>query len=186
MREIIVFENVTLDGFMARSNGELDWAIQDDEITQYVKEGRDPVDTFLFGRVTFEMMARFWQSPLGESSNPFFAKALSNAPKIVFSRTLEKPDWKNTKVVNELNRNSVTKLKQEPGRNMMIFGSGTIVQQLTDLGLIDEVQLIVNPIVLGKGKPLFKDIKRDMNLKLLGAKTFSNGAVLLRYRPHNG
>ena len=183
MRKIIVFENVTLDGFMAGPNGELDWAIQDDEVTQNSKEGIDSIDTFLFGRVTYDMMASFWPTPTGKSANPVFAEALNNTPKIVFSTTLKKADWQNTEVVQELTKEEILKLKQLPGKNMMIFGSGTLVEQLTKLGLIDEYQLMLNPIVLGKGKPLFKDTTDRMNLTLVRAKTFKSGIVLLQYQP---
>jgi dihydrofolate reductase len=183
MRKIIVFDNVTLDGFMAGPNGELDWAIRDDEITQYAKEGQDSTDTFLFGRVTYEMMASFWPTPAAESMNPVYANLLNNAPKIVFSKTLEKAEWKNTRVVKELNKEEILKMKQQPGKNMMIFGSGTIVEQLSNLGLIDEYQLMVNPVILGKGKSFFKDIKDRIHLKLVKTKTFSNGIVLLQYQP---
>src|SRR5436309_9482314 len=129
MRKIIVFENVTLDGFMARPNGELDWAIQDDEVTQNSKEGNYSIDTFLFGRVTYDMMASFWPTPAGKSANPVFAGALNNTPKIVFSKTLQTADWQHTEVRNELTKDNILKLKQQPGENMMIFGSGTIVEQ---------------------------------------------------------
>ena len=110
MRKIIVFENVTLDGFMAGPNGELDWAIQDDEVTQNSKEGNDSVDTFLFGRVTYEMMASFWPTPMGKSINPVFADALNNTPKIVFSTTLKNADWQNTEVAQELTKEEILKL----------------------------------------------------------------------------
>ena len=183
MRKIIVFENVTLDGFMAGPKGELDWAIRDDEVTQYSKEGQASTDMFLFGRVTYEMMASFWPTPAGKAANPVFAEFLNNTPKIVFSTTLQTADWQNTEVSNELNKDEILKLKQQHGKNMMIFGSGTIVEQLTNLGLIDEYQLMVNPVILGKGKPLFKDIKDRINLKLVKTKTFNNGIVLLQYQP---
>lgn len=182
MRNIIVFDNVTLDGFMAGPNGELDWAIRDDEITEYSKEGQGSTDTFLFGRVTYDMMASFWPTPAGKSANPVFAEVLNNSPKIVFSSTLEKADWQNTEVVKELTKEAILKLKQQPGKNMMMFGSGTVVEQFTNLGLIDEYQLMVNPVILGKGKPLFKDIKGRVDLKLVKTKTFSNGIVLLQYQ----
>ena len=183
MRKIIVFENVTLDGFMAGPNGELDWAIQDDEVTQNSKEGNYSIDTFLFGRVTYDMMASFWPTPTGKSANPVFAEALNNTPKIVFSTTLKNADWQNTEVMKELTKEGILKLKHLPGENMMIFGSGTLVEQLTKLGLIDEYQLMMNPIVLGKGKPLFKDTTDRMNLTLVRAKTFKSGIVLLQYQP---
>lgn len=183
MRKIIVFENVRLDGFMAGPNEEIDWAIRDDEVTQLSKEGQDSVDMFLFGRVTYDMMASFWPTPAGKSANPVFAEALNNAPKIVFSRTLKKADWQNTEVVKELTKEEILKLKQMPGENMMIFGSGTIVNQLAKLELIDDYQLLVNPVVLGKGKPLFKDTTGKLNLNLVKTKPFNNGIVLLHYQP---
>ena len=183
MRKILVFENVTLDGFMAGPNGEIDWAIRDDEVTENSRAGQDAIDMFLFGRVTYDMMASFWPTPAGKSANQVFAEVLNNTPKIVFSTTLTKADWHNTEVMKELTTDEILKLKQQPGGNMMLFGSGTIVEQLTNLGLIDEYQLMVNPAILGKGKPLFKDIKGRIKLKLVKTKTFSNGIVLLQYRP---
>jgi len=183
MRNIIVFDNVTLDGFMAGPNGELDWAIQDDEITQYSKDGQGSTDMFLFGRVTYNMMASFWPTPAGKSANPVFAEVSNNSAKIVFSSTLKKADWQNTEVVRELRKDELLKLKQRPSKNMMIFGSGPIVEQLTNLDLIDEYQLMINPVILGKGKPLFKDIQGRMKLKLVNTKTFSSGVVLLQYQP---
>jgi dihydrofolate reductase len=107
---------------------------------------------------------------------------VSNTPKIVFSTTLQTADWQNTEVRNELTKDEILKLKQQPGKNMMIFGSGTLVEQLTHLGLIDEYQLMVNPVILGRGKPFFKDIKDRITLKLVQTKTFSNGIVLLHYQ----
>ncbi len=183
MRKIIVFENVTLDGFMAGPDGELDWAVRDDEVTEYSKEGNDSTDMFLFGRVTYDMMASFWPTPTGMSANPVFAEALNNTPKIVFSTTLKKADWQNTEVAQALTKDEILKLKQLPGKNMMIFGSGTLVEQLTKLGLIDEYQLMLNPIVLGKGKSLFKNTTDRMNLTLVNTKTFKSGIVLLQYQP---
>ena len=183
MRKILVFENVTLDGFMSGPDGEIDWAVRDDEVTEYSKEGHDSTDMFLFGRVTYDMMASFWPTPMGKSANPVFAEVLNNTPKIVFSTTLKKADWQKTEVAQEITKEEILKLKQLPGKNMMIFGSGTLVEQLTKLGLIDEYQLMMNPIVLGKGKPLFKNITDRMNLTLVNARTFKSGIVLLHYRP---
>jgi dihydrofolate reductase len=183
MRKIIVFENVTLDGFMAGPNGELDWPIRDDEVTEFSKEGNDSTDMFLFGRVTYDMMASFWPTPVGKSTNPAFAESLNNTPKIVFSTTLKKADWQNTEVIQELTKEEILKLKQLSGKNMMIFGSGTLVEQLTKMGLIDEFQLMMNPVVLGKGKPLFNNITDRMNLTLVSSKTFKSGLVLLQYQP---
>jgi dihydrofolate reductase len=182
MRNIIVFDSVSLDGFIAGPHGEIDWAIRDDELTQYSKDGQSSTDMFLFGRVTYDIMASFWPTPVGKAANPTFAEALNNASKIVFSSTLAQADWQNTQLVKDLNKDEILKLKQQPGKNIMIFGSGSIVEQLANLGLIDEYQLLVNPIILGKGKPLFKDLKNRINLHLVKTKTFSSGVVLLDYQ----
>jgi len=183
MPEILVFENITLDGFMSGPNGEIDWAIRDDEVTQLSREGQGSVGLFLFGRVTYAMMASFWPTPAGKSANPVFAQVLNETPKIAVSRTLTKADWQNTEIMNGLHRDRLLGLKQGQGPNIMIFGSGTIVNQLSALGLIDEYQLIVNPVVLGSGQRLFKDTREAMNLELVGTRTFKSGLVFLRYRP---
>lgn len=186
MRRIIAFENVTLDGFMAGPNGEIDWAIRDEEVTENSRGGQYSTDMFLFGRVTYDMMASFWPTPAGKSANQVFADSLNNTPKAVFSTTLQKADWQPTEVIKELTTEEVLKLKQRPGKDILIFGSGTLIEQLTNLGLIDEYQLMVNPVILGKGKPLFKGIKDRIHLKLVNTKTFNSGIVLLQYQPDKG
>ena len=172
MRKILAFENVTLDGYMARPNRELDWAVRHDEVTEYSKEGHDSTDMFLFGRVTYDMMASFWPTPMGKSANPVFAEALNNAHKMVFSTTLKKADWQNTEVVGGISKEKIIELKQLPGKNMMIFGSGTLVEQL-----------MINPVVLGKGIPLFKNFTDRMKLTLVQTRAFKSGLVLLQYQP---
>ena len=140
-------------------------------------------DVFLFGRVTYDMMASFWPTPMGKSANPVFAEALNSAHKMVFSATLKKGDWQNTEVAEEISKEKILKLKQLPGKNMMIFGSGSLVEQLSNLGLIDEYQLMLNPVVLGKGIPLFKNNADRMKLTLVQTRTFKSGLVLLHYQP---
>ena len=183
MRKLIVFENVTVDGFMAGADGEIDWAIRDDEVTENSREGQGITDLFMFGRITYDMMASFWPTTAGKSANPVFANALNNTPKIVLSRTMEKADWEHTTVLKELNKEEIQRIKQEPGQNIMIFGSGSLVEQLTNLGLIDEYHLMVNPVLLGKGLPLFKNVQDRLNLKLFNSRTFRSGIVLLQYQP---
>jgi dihydrofolate reductase len=185
MRKIIVFENMTVNGFMADSHGKLDWALRNDEITKFSTGQKDSVDTFIFGRVTYDMMAGFWPTPVGKSASPIFADILNKTPKIVFSRTLSHADWNNTKIMHDISITDILKLKQSPGKNMMIFGSGTIVNQFTKLGLIDEYQLLFNPVISGEGKPLFKDSVGDIILKLIDSKNFKSGIVLLIYQPVN-
>lgn len=182
MRKIIVFNHITLDGFFAGPHGELDWPQKDDgESVDLAREGRTEVDTYIFGRRTFEMMASYWPTPAAREQNQFFAGILNSSRKIVFSRTLAKTDWPPTQIVREIDREMILGWKREPGKNMMIFGSGTIVQQLAKLGMIDEYQLVLNPVVLGRGKPLFTDTPG--RLELAYSRTFGNGNVLLVYHP---
>ncbi len=183
MRKIHVFENITLDGFMAGPRGEIDWAIRDDEVTQLSREGQDSADLFMFGRITYDMMASFWPTPAGISANPVFAEILNKAPKLVFSRTLTKANWQNTELAPDLSEEKVLALKRQPGKAIMIFGSATVVDELSRFGLIDEYQLILNPVVLGKGKRLFSDREGRVNLELAEARAFKSGLVFLRYRP---
>lgn len=183
MREIIVFENVTLDGFMAGPHGEIDWAVPDDEPARISQEGGGSVDTFMFGRITYEMMAAFWPTPAGKAANPTFAASLNNAPKVVFSRTLTSAGWQGAQLTADLTRDSVRALKSQPGQSIMIFGSASIVQQLSALDLVDEYQLVVNPVVLGSGLRLFKDAAGPVQLRLSEGRALKSGVVFLRYRP---
>jgi len=183
MRKIIVSNYVTLDGFMAGPNGEIDWFLWNEETAQYAKELAKSIDTILFGRVTYELMANFWPTPAADSEDPVITAYMNDTAKIVFSNTLEKADWKNTKVVKEINPEEILRMKQKPGKNLVIYGSGSLVSSLTQLGLIDDYLIFINPVVLGHGKPLFKGLKDRHLLKLINTKIFKNGVVLLHYEP---
>ena len=187
MRKIIVFDLATIDGFFAGPNGEIDWHNYDDEMGAHSIEQLKTLGTLIFGRTTYELMASYWATPDGIKSEPVVAGIMNNIPKIVFSETLKKVDdgpvWKNVTVFHEIKPEEVIKMKEQGGGDIAIFGSGTIVQQFTNLGLIDEYRLIVNSLILGNGKPLFKDIKNKLNLKLLNTRVFKNGNVLLCYQP---
>ena len=183
MRKIIVSNLVTVDGYFAGSNGEIDWHLVDKEFNEYAAEMLNSVDTLLFGKTTYDLMAGFWPTKNAIAEPSVIAEAMNSLPKIVFSKTLSHADWNNTKVIKEIDPEEIKKMKQQPGKDMVILGSGTIVDQFTNLGLIDEYRLIVNPVILGKGKPLFKDIDHKIKLKLLKTKTFSSGNVLLYYQP---
>ena len=183
MRKIIVSNYVSLDGFFAGPDGEIDWFVWDEETAEYSKEMLGSIDTLLFGRVTYELMAGYWPTASAPTEDPVIIYAMNNLPKIVFSRTLEKVEWNNSRLVKDNIVQEVARLKQQPGKDMVIFGSGSIVSTFTKLGLIDEYHIFVNPVVLGSGKPLFKDIRDKMNLKLLKTKAFKSGVVLLSYEP---
>ena len=186
MRKIVAFTIVSVDGCFAGPNGEIDWfKNNDEEDKKFAAESASPSATLLFGRTTYEMMAGYWPTPAAIKNDPVVAGAMNSAQKIVFSKTLrpiEGPVWKNVSVLHEINREEIIRLKEQAGGDMAILGSGSIVRQLANLGLIDEYQLLVNPVVLGAGKYLFKDVAR-MNLKLLETRAFTSGKVFLRYRP---
>jgi dihydrofolate reductase len=184
MRKLVVFNQVTLDGYIADINGDMSWAQkQDAEWNTFVHENARGGGELLFGRITYELMTSYWPTPYAMQNDPIVAERMNNLPKVVFSRTLDKASWNNTKLVKGDLAAEIRKMKKEPGENMVIFGSGSIVSQLAPEGLIDEYQIVVNPVVLGKGKTMFEGIKEKLTLKLTKTRTFGNGNVLLCYEP---
>jgi len=184
MRRLIAFEQVSLDGFFVDAKGDMSWAHkQDPEWNAFAASNASGDGALLFGRLTYEMMASFWPTPAAMERMPAVAEGMNNLPKVVFSRTLEKASWKNTKVVKGDIVAEVRKMKKESGPGMAILGSGSIVSQLAQAGLIDEFQIVVNPIVLGKGRTLFEGVKEKLALKLIKTRAFGNGNVVLYYEP---
>jgi dihydrofolate reductase len=183
MRKIIFQMMITVDGFFEGPDQELDWHVVDKEFIDYAIDLLDSVDAILFGRVTYQMMAAYWPTPAAIEDDPIVAERMNNLPKIVFSPTLEEVEWQNSRLVKGNIAEEVEKLKHQPGKDMVIFGSSDLAVALTKLGLIDEYRIIVNPVVLGSGKTLFKGINDRLKLKLLDVRTFSSGSVLLRYQP---
>lgn len=183
MRKVIVSNYITIDGFFAGPNGELDWFIWDDEMAKFSIDQLKTVDTILLGRVTYQLFADYWPTPAAYKENPIIAPMMNDLPKIAFSKTLNKAEWNNSSLVKGDIAEEISRLKQQPGKDMVIFGSGTIVSAFAKLGLIDLYRLIVNPVVLGKGKPLFKNMDNKLRLKLLNAKAQSSGNVILEYEP---
>src|SRR6266581_3339261 len=186
MRKVILSNSVTLDGFFEGPNKELDWHIVDEEMHQYAIDLLSDVDTLLFGRVTYQLMADYWPAaatnPSTSKSDLEIAHKMNNLPKIVFSKTLQEVKWNNSRLVKENIAEEISKMKQESGKDMVIFGSGSIVSTFMQLGLIDEYRIIVNPIVLGNGIPLFKGINGKQNLKLLNTRVLGSGIVILYYQ----
>jgi len=184
MRKLVVFNQVTLDGFFADMNGDMSWAHKDDaEWNAFVADNASGGGQLIFGRVTYDLMAGFWPTPYAIETIPVVAERMNNLPKVVFSRTLDKASWNNTKLVKGDIAAEILKMKNEPGEGMAIMGSGSIVSQLAQEGLIDEYQIVVNPIVLGKGRTMFDGIKEKLSLHLTKTRTFGNGNVLLCYEP---
>ena len=184
MRKLIAAINMTLDGFCDHTAG-----IADDELLEHYNQLLSTADTILWGRITYQLMESYWPSvvknPTGNKPEDEFALLIDNISKIVFSRTLKKVDWKNTRLKSEVNKEEVLELKQSRngGSKNILVGSPSLIVALTQLDLIDEYQLCVQPIILGRGLPLFKNVKGRINLKLLKTKPFGSGAVTLYYEP---
>lgn len=181
MRKVIVSNLVTLDGFFEGLKGELDWFMVDDEFFDYVKEMFKTVDTILYGRKTFELMSAYW--PNATDNDATITHMMNKLPKIVFSNTLSKADWNNSKIINENIPEEIHELKKLPGKDLVIFGSGEIVSFLSNHGLIDEYRIILNPVILGKGNPIFKNINDKIKLNLFKTKKLNSGVIILYYHP---
>lgn len=182
MGKLGVFNLVTVDGYIAGPGGDLSWHVVDPDFQKFAEEGSNSGSTLLFGRVTYELMASYWPTAEAQTDDPVVAKGMNSAPKVVFSRTLKKADWANTRLVKDDIPGEVRKLKQS-GRDLTILGSASVVAQLAQAGLIDEYQILFVPVVLGAGKTMFEGIKAKMNLKLTKSQAFGNGSMLLNYRP---
>jgi dihydrofolate reductase len=186
MRKLIVFNHVSLDGYFTDANGDMSFAqntIPDAEWDAFVAGNASSGGMLVFGRVTYDLMVSFWPTPFAAESMPDVAERMNNLPKVVFSRTLEAVSWNNTKLVKGDLADEIRKMKKEEGEGMVIFGSGSIVSQLAQEGLIDEYQIVVDPVALGKGRTMFDGLKEKLPLKLKKSRTFGNGNVLLCYEP---
>ncbi|MEP6507435.1 MAG: dihydrofolate reductase family protein [Gemmatimonadales bacterium] len=184
MRKLVVFETVSLDGYFAGLNGDLSWAHtnDDDEWSDFVSNNASGDDgPLLFGRITYEMMVSFWPTPQATQSMPKVAEGMNSRPKVVFSKTLENSPWNNTKIARDA-VDAVRQMKDESGENLVVLGSGQIVSQLASAGLIDELQLVVAPVILGDGKKLFNGVNQK-DLTLTKTRTFKNGNILICYEP---
>jgi dihydrofolate reductase len=186
MRKLIVFNNVTLDGYFSGEDGDFSWAHRgsdDAEFRAFTAENASGGGQLLFGRVTYELMANYWPTPRAAQENPVVAEGMNRMPKVVFSRTLDKASWSNTKLVKGGIASEVKKMKNEPGPGMAILGSGSVVSQLAAEGLIDEYHVVLNPVVLGRGRTMFDGLKEKVDLRLTRTRTFRNGKVFLCYEP---
>jgi dihydrofolate reductase len=186
MRKLFAFNMVTLDGFFEGPDRDISWHNTDEEFNQFANEQTSAVDTILFGRVTYELMAGYWPTPAAFENDPIIAVLMNRTPKIVISRTLTKADWNNTRLIKDRIAEEITALKQQPGKDLAVFGSANLLSTLIQLDLIDEHRLLVNPVILGRGTPLFQGIQNRLSLKLLSTRQFRNGNVLLVYQPVRG
>jgi dihydrofolate reductase len=180
LRRLIASEMVTVDGFFSGPNGELDWFVPGRELDKFANELIDSVDTILYGRVTYQTMAAYWPRASGS-----FAEKINRLPKLLFSSTLDETpwgDWNNARPLHGALADEVAKLKDQPAGDMVIYGSGSLLQALTRLGAIDEYRLVVNPVLLGAGTPLFDGMAERRNLKLTQSRSWPSGSVALTYQ----
>jgi dihydrofolate reductase len=198
-RRIVMFNQVSADGFFSDLDGGLDWVVSDPEIQARAVDGMPQTDTILFGRHTYEQFASFWPHALEDlgaggphgtnKRDPAFAamaRWLNETNKLVFSTSLTRADWHNTQILPELNPKGIAQLKQKPGKNLLIFGSGSVVSQLSQHGLIDEYRFVVCPLLLGEGRTLLGDLPERVSLELVEAKPFRSGNVMLTYQRAHG
>lgn len=183
MRKLTVFNLVTVDGYFSGLDGDISWHKVDEEFQELAEQASNSGNTLLFGRVTYELMAGYWPTQEAIKNDPVVAAGMNKAEKVVFSRTLDKVDWNNTRLVKDDLLAEVRKLKRQSGADLTVLGSGSIVSQLAQEGLIDEYQILLNPVVIGKGKTMFEGVKEKINLRLTKTRVFKNGNILLCYEP---
>lgn len=186
MRKLIVFNHISIDGYFTGENGDFSWAHtgnDDPEYGAFVAGNASGGGELLFGRVTYDLMAGYWPTAIADQHNPVVAKAMNEMRKVVFSRTMEKAAWNNTKLVKADIASEIRKMKNESGPGMAIMGSGSIISQLAQEQVIDEYQFMVDPVALGKGRTMFDGMARLLSLKLISTRTFKNGKVFLCFQP---
>lgn len=186
MGKLIVFNSVSVDGFFVDMNGDMSWAHnanEDAEWDAFVAGNASGGGVLVFGRITYEMMAGYWPTPAAMKSSPEVAEGMNHLAKVVFSRTLDTASWSNTRLVKTSPAAEIRRMKKEPGKDMAILGSGTIVSLAAQEGLVDEYQVVVIPVVVGKGRTMFEGISKRLRLKLKTVRSFRNGNVLLCYEP---
>ena len=169
MGKLVVFNSVSLDGYFTDANADMSFAHNtnpDEEWDSFVSNNARGGGILLFGRITYELMASFWPTPSAAENMPVVAERMNNLPKVVFSRTMDKALWNNTKLVKDDLMGEIQKMKKESGEGMAVMGSGSIVSQLSQHGLIDEYQIVVIPVALGKGRTMFEGMKGKLPLKV--------------------
>ena len=186
MRKVLCFMLTSLDGYFEGPNHDITWHNVDAEFNEFAIDQLNSVGTLLFGRVTYELMAAYWPTPQAIEDDPVVAGKMNSLPKIVFSKTLKKVEWQNTRLIAANYGEEIKLLKRQPGKDMLILGSSDLAVSFMELGLIDEFRVLVNPVILGVGKTLFDGIQSRYQLKLLNTRQFKSGNVLLVYLPTAG
>lgn len=178
MRNLILWDMISLDGHFSGPDGGLDWFAVDEDLEKYIQDVNSSVGTVLFGRATYEGMRDFWSSQEGE-----IAEFMTAVPKVVFSTTLASADWDNSTLVRDDVPEEIARLKRQPGKDIFVFGSADLSATLIEHGLVDEYRIGINPILLGSGVPFFKGRTERLPLTLVDLRQFGSGVVILHYRP---
>jgi len=173
---------MTLDGYIAGEGSDISWHMVDDEFQELANAASNSGNTLLFERITYELMAGFWPTAEAITADPVVAAGMNKAEKIAFSRTLNKAEWNNTRLVKDDMIGEVKRLKEPAGKDLTVLGSGNIVSQLAQEGLIDEYSVLLNPVVIGTENGVRRP-EEMLALKLIETRRFRNGNVLLRYEP---
>jgi dihydrofolate reductase len=182
VRKMFSFMMTSVDGYHAGPGGALDWHNVDQEFSRFALAQLREAGTLVFGRVTYEGMAAFWPTAAGQESDPDVAKAMNATPKIVVSRTLPRATWAGTRIISDRAEEELAKLKQRPGKDIVIVGSSTLTASLLQAGLLDELRIMLNPVILGQGRSVFAGAGQT-SLKLLKSQQFTSGNVLIYYQP---
>lgn len=183
MRTLASFLMTSLDGFHEAADQELDWHNVDGEFHDFALQQLGAADVLVFGRVTYQMMASFWTTETAMASDPLIAAKMNAMPKLVVSRTIQTAEWSGTRVVSSDLAKEMAELKSQPGSDLLVLGSSRLTASLAEAGLLDELRVMVNPVVLGQGSSLMGSIGNRVRLELLRTRIFDSGNVLLTYRP---
>ena len=183
-RKLILFMMTSVDGYYEAPGHNIDWHTVDADFNTFAIDQLNTVDTLIFGRTTYEMMAAYWPTPGAMQDDPEVTQLMNGLNKLVISDSLDKAEWANTRLIRgdqalvELKR-----LKEQPGKDLIIFGSGDLTVSLTEAALMDEFRIMVAPVALGEGKSLFTGLSKQVKLELIKTTAFKSGNVLLYYRP---
>jgi dihydrofolate reductase len=188
MRKLIAFNHITLDGYFVGNNGDMSWAYEgndDPEYASFVAGNASGDGQLLFGRVTYDLMSGYWPTAMADKHDPVLAERMNSLSKIVFSRTLDKAEWNNTKLIKGDLVSEIRRMKNETGPGMAILGSGSIIAQLAPENLIDEYQMVLDPVALGKGRSMFEGIPKILKVKLTKTRIFKNGKIFICFAAGN-
>ena len=187
MRKLKLQMQMSLDGYVARPNGELDWMTwnQDDQLMQFINSLIDSSDTILLGRKMTDVFVSYWENAVSNNPDTPFAKKMVDIPKVVFTKTLDKSTWNNTTLAKGNLAEEIANLKKQNGKDIIVYGGAGFVSSLIKEGLIDEYHLFVNPTAIGNGMTIFKSLDRTQKFSVIQSKFYSCGITVLSYKPKN-